>query len=62
MKSLFLFFAYSEKGNQESMTALSYQFSNISICLLENPVVYNSDKFIKTVPTNPFWSKSFCQE
>ena len=30
MKSLFLFLAYGEKGNQESMTVLSYQFHNNS--------------------------------
>ena len=41
MKSLFLFFAYGEKGNQESMTILSYQFHNIPIWLSEDRVVYN---------------------
>ena len=41
MKSLFLFFAFGEKGNQESMTVLFYQFHNIPIWLLEDRVVYN---------------------
>ena len=51
------------RGNQESMTVLSYQFHNIPIWLLEDLVVYNHafDKSIKTVPTDPVWSNSFCQ-
>ena len=41
MKNLFWFFAYGKKGNQESMTVLSYQFHSIPIWLLEDRVVYN---------------------
>ena len=41
MKSIFSFFAYGEKSNQESMTTLSYQFHNIPIWLLEDRVLYN---------------------
>ena len=43
MKSLFLFFAFGEKGNQESMTVLFYQFHNIPIWLLEYRVVYDRE-------------------
>ena len=64
MKSLLSFFAYEVKGNQESTTILFYQFCNIPVLLLEDRVVqsYAFDKSIKTLPTNPFLSNSFCQE
>ena len=53
MKSLFSFFAYDEKGNQESMTVLSYQFRNIPIWLLEDRVVYSSMPLINPLTLYP---------
>ena len=53
MKSLFSTFAYGEKGNQESMTVLSYQFRNIPIWLLEDRVVYNDILLINPLKLYP---------
>ena len=53
MKSLFSFFAFGKKGNQESMTGLSFQFHNIPIWLLEDRVVYNYMPFTNTLKLYP---------
>ena len=64
MRSLFSFFAYGEKGNQESMTVLSYIISIIFHVANARSYGIQScafDKSIKILPINSFWSNSSCQ-
>ena len=53
MKRLFSFFTYGEKGNQESMTVLSYQCHNSPIWLLEDRAAYNHMLLINPLKLYP---------